>query len=214
MRVKGISSKDIDQLAADPFFRSVEVLMAMPYTDEDAARRCAVMMAKRAGADGTILCIHDEQREGFVALVNRVFSSTCSKYFGYVAQDAFPGRRWLATALETLCGNNKGLLAFNDGKWMGLLASFGLASRQWVNNIYGGPFFFPGYGRHYADVELSVLAMSSHSYCYDPNSVLVELDWDKDDTGVDPVDKALYHERRASGFDGRVTSQKLLSMFS
>lgn len=214
MRVKGISSKDIHLLTADPFFQSVEVLMVMPYTDEAAAERCAVMMAKRASAKGAILCVHDVQREGFIALVNRVFSLTSSKYFGYVAQDAFPGRHWLATALEALRISNKGLFAFNDGKWMGALASFGIASRQWVSDIYGGPFFFPGYGRHYADTELSVLAMSTRSYCYDPNSVLVELDWDKDSASVDLTDKALYHERRASGFDGRVTSQELLHMFS
>lgn len=214
MRVKGISSKDIHQLADDPLFRSVEVLMVMPYTDEAAANRCAVLMAKRACADGAILCVHDAEREGFISLVNRVFSSTSGKYFGYVAQDAFPGRRWLAIALEALSRNNNSLFAFNDGKWMGVLASIGIASRQWVKEIYGGPFFFPGYDRHYADVELSVLAMSARRYCYDPNSVLVEIDWNKDSTSVNPSDKALYHERRASGFEGRVASQELLHMFS
>lgn len=214
MRVKGISSKEISQLVDDPFFRSVEVLMVMPYIDEAAAKRCSAMMAKRACADGAILCVHDVEREGFIALVNRVFGSTSSKYFGYVAQDAFPGRRWLAIALEALNRNNNNLFAFNDGKWMGVLATFGIASRQWVNEIYGGPFFFPGYGRHYADVELSVLAMSARSYCYDPNSVLVEIDWNKDNTSVNLADKTLYHERRASGFEGRVTSQELLHMFS
>jgi len=214
MRVKGINSREIDQLADDPFFRSVEVVIVMPYTDQAAAERCATLMAKRACADGSIICVHDVDREGFIPLVNRVFSTTSSKYFGYVAQDAFPGRRWLAIALETLGRNNNTLFAFNDGKWMGVLASFGIASRQWVSEIYGGPFFFPGYGRHYADVELSVLAMSARSYCYDPNSVLVEVDWNKDGTSVNPSDKALYHERRASGFEGRVASQELLHMFS
>ena len=171
-------------------------------------------MAGRAGADGVILCVHDTQREGFITIVNRVFRSTASDYFGYVAQDAFPGRRWLLLALESLRKSNKGLFAFNDGKWMGMLASFGIASRQWVSGRYDGHFFFPVYCSHYADVELSVLAMSERSYCYNPNSVLMEVDWNKDTTSVNPLDKALFHERRASGFDGQVTSQELLHMFS
>lgn len=214
MRVKRISSGEMRQLAADPSLRSIEVLMVMPYTDQAAAERCATLMAGRAGADGVILCVHDAHREGFIALVNRVFSSTSSEYFGYVAQDAFPGRRWLTLALEALRKSKKSLFAFNDGKWMGVLASFGIASRQWANDLYGGHFFFPGYCSHYADAELSVLAMSEHSYCYNPNSVLVEVDWNKDNASVNPADRALYHERRASGFDGRVTSQELLNIFS
>jgi hypothetical protein len=209
-----MSSKDMYQLAAEPMLRSAEVLMVMPYTDQAAAERCATLMAKRAGTDGVILCVHDADREGFIALVNRVFRSTSSRYFGYVAQDAFAGRRWLVIALDTLRKHQKSLFAFNDGKWMGVLASFGVASRQWASDIYGGDFFFPGYGRHYADAELSVLAMNERSYCYDPNSVLVEVDWDKDAASVNSADRALYHRRCASGFDGRVTSQELLHLFS
>ena len=214
MRVKHISSMDLHQLDADPLLTSAEVLMVMPYTDQTAAERCATLMAKRAGTEGVIVCVHDANHEGFITLVNRVFSSTSSEYFGYVAQDAFAGRRWLVLAIEALRKHNKSLFAFNDGKWMGMLASFGIASREWVSNLYDGHFFFPGYDRHYADVELSVLAMSARSYCYDPNSVLVEVDWHKDSASANPSDKALYHERRASGFNGRVTSRELLQLFS
>jgi hypothetical protein len=214
MRVGNISSRDLHQLDDDPNLASADVLMVMPYTDRAAAERCATLMAQRAGTDGVILCVHDADHEGFITLVNRVFSSTASEYFGYVAQDAFAGRRWLVLAIDALRKHDKGLFAFNDGKWMGMLASFGIASRAWISNIYDGHFFFPGYGRHYADVELSVLAMSARSYCYDPNSILVEVDWHKDSASTDPKDKALYQERRASGFNGRVTSRELLQLFS
>jgi hypothetical protein len=114
-------------------------------------------------------------------------------------------------------------LGFNDGKWQGALASFGLASRAWAAANYAkeaaagaeqGPFFHPSYQRHYADAELTVLAMQAKGYVYEPNSVLVEVDWAKDGQTVDPADRALYRQRSALGFDGRVAEQALIGLFA
>jgi hypothetical protein len=214
MNVRFISSKELDGLSTLSIGNGAEVLVVMPYVDRDKAERCAVLMARRADVDGLILGVCDVDCAGFVAVANRVFRLSNSKYFGYVAQDAFPGRSWLAVALRALRTQDKGLFAFNDGKWMGALASFGIASREWALKNYKGDFFFPGYRSHYADVELSVLAMSERTYCYDANSVLIELDWDKDRKWVNEADRYLYGKRKTEAFEGRVAEAALLGMFA
>lgn len=190
------------------------VVIVMPFLDHRLAQQSAALLCARAGADGLLLAMRDNRREGFVSVVNRAFGMTDCEYFGYVAQDAFAGRHWLALATATLNRQNKSLLGFNDGKWLGRLAAFGMASTAWARDLYEGPFFYPGYERHYADVELTVLAMSSHAYCYNPHAVVVEVDWQKDKKAVNRADRVLYASRKADGFDGRVQQPDLLEMFS
>jgi hypothetical protein len=206
-------SDQLGDIVTQCFIAPPRVLMVMPYIDHSIAERCALLLTSRAGVEGLLLCVHDKDREGFNAIVNRVYRATQSQYFGYVAQDAYPGRKWLALALNKLQSAGGGLFAFNDGKWMGALAGFGVASRDWAGANYEGDFFCPGYKSHYADTELTVLALNDRRYCYDPNSVLVEVDWGKDTSPVDINDKALYQQRKQGGFDKRVDSPVLLSMF-
>ena len=106
------------------------------------------------------------------------------------------------------------MLFRSDGKWAGALAGFGLARRSWATQHYDGNFFYPGYKRHYADAELTLLAMQANAYAYEPNSLLVEVDWDKDTSAVDAADRALFLERKQSGFDGKVTTPALLNLIS
>jgi hypothetical protein len=119
----------------------------------------------------------------------------------------------LSIALAGLEHKNGVLASFNDGKWHGRLASFGLARREWAEKLYGGDFFFPGYGRHYADVELTVLALQQQGLVYTPESVLVEIDWEKDGKPVSREDRALYLSRVQQRFDGRVDQPALLERF-
>lgn len=215
MNVEWVEGGDPVAWNAPAAMDEAAVVIAMPYLDRAAATRSAGLMAARAGQpDGVVLAMHDTAGAGFVALANAAFRSTRSRYFGYAAQDAFAGRRWLQHAIAGLEKSGKGLLAFNDGKWMGMLAGFGLACRAWAAGNYGGDLFHPGYGGHYADTELTILAMSERQYCYDPNSVLAEIDWEKDGKAVSAADRALYHRRAAGGFDGRVSSPRLLGLFS
>ncbi len=189
------------------------VLVAMPFINADHAQRAAKLMASRANAPGMILCIHDEKAEGFITLINRAFSKTQSAYFAYVAQDAFAGKDWLKEALSAM-GDQKHFLGFNDGKWAGALAGFGIARRSWAAHNYNGNFFYPDYKRHYADAELTLLAMQAGTYAYEPSSLLVEVDWDKDGSSVDPSDRKLFLERKKTGFDGKVTNPTLLNHIS
>ena len=188
-------------------------IMVMPFIDAAQATRAAGLAATRAGAPALLVAVHDEARQGFIATVNQAFAATRSPWFGYMAQDAFAGRAWLALALRALQAKNAGLLGFNDGKWQGQLAAFGLAERAWAQSVYGGDFFHSAYRSHYADTELTVIAREQGRYVYEPNSVLVEADWDKESASVNLTDRALYKARAATGFDARVHNPQLLQLF-
>ena len=190
-----------------------EVLFVMPSTDMPMARRAAAQLAQRADAHGHLLIVEDQHGWGFIRIANAVFKATQSPYFGYVAQDAYAGRQWLSLALQALKQSGKSLLAFSDGKWHGAFASFGLAVRAWASQNYAdGQLFEPGYRRHFADVEISVLAISQGHYIHEPRSMLIEVDWHKDSAPVDAQDHAHYRSRVAAGFEGRVTQPLLLNM--
>lgn len=188
--------------------------MVMPFTEPALASRASELMSSRSGTRGIIACIFDEQQEGFIAIVNRVFEQTDAQWVGYVAQDAYPGRLWLFNALNSLKKTGAGLLGFNDGKWSGSLAGFGLVHRPWAIQNYGGPLFNPGYRRHYADAELTLLALNDGNYIYNPDAVLIEVDWNKDGTPTDPNDRSRFLQRASGGFDDRIKNQALLTMFS
>jgi hypothetical protein len=131
---------------------------------------------------------------------------TNSRYFAYVAQDAFAGEFWLDCALETIKKSNCGLLAFNDGRFFGTLAVFGLSDRQWVNTIYGKFIFHHQYKYHFADTELSVIAAQTQNLVFNSNAILIEVDYDKHLHGNNKDDEKLYRKRALTGFDGRVAS--------
>lgn len=189
-------------------------LMVMPCTDVDAAQKAVKLACARAQADGLMVAVLDTERMGFVALANRVFRLSQSPWFGYLAQDAFAGRDWLALALKALQPPTAGLLGFNDGKWHGQLASFGLVSRPWAETVYGGDLFFPGYRSHFADVELTLVARQQGRYVYEPDSVLMEVDWDKDLAAVHADDRSLFKARAMQGYGQRVTDTALLGLFA
>ena len=206
------SIAELQSLANNPL--PIEgVVLALPFTQASQAQQAAKLMAQRANYPGMIISVHDEAGIGFNAIVNLVFKVTQSTYFAYVAQDAFAGRDWLKLAVEAL-GEDKCLLGFNDGKWAGVLAGFGLARRTWAEQNYQGNFFCPQYLRHYADAELTLLAMQAGLYTYEPNSVLIEVDWNKDRSAVDARDRTIFMERKSHQFAGRITSPQLLNLIS
>lgn len=209
-----LNAKALDELPAHQ--RTAEIVLVMPATNVDMAQRAAQLMIARAQhADAVLLIAVDQQSEGFVKVANRCFKATQSRFFGYVAQDAYPGRRWLQRAHQTLTQSSKGLLGFNDGKWAGLLAAFGLGRRQWLAANYpDGNLFCPQYERHYADTEITALAMGNQQYCYDPHALMVELDWDKDHKPADPQDKALFAQRKQSWLPSRIQQPHILEMFN
>ncbi|EWS66452.1 hypothetical protein KBW71_19260 [Hydrogenophaga aromaticivorans] len=193
--------------------REAPVIIAMPATDLELARRCAELMARRAGAPGLILVVMDEQRLGYIESANRAFRHSDSHYFIYVAQDAFAGRLWLRFALHQIEKQQKDMLAFNDGKWHGLLASFGMVRRSWAQTNYGGSIFHSSYHSHFGDAELTLLARAHDRLCFAPRSVLVEIDWDKDDKLVNDGDRKQFRQRAKTLFEGRVSSDQYCQIF-
>jgi hypothetical protein len=201
------------ELGSTPL-NSSNTMIFMPFINPPVAKRTGETLARRAGVSATLLCIFDLKREGFVSLVNRAFRSSDSPFVVYLAEDAFPGRDWLKIGLDELNTQKASLLGFNDGKWQGNLAAFGLVERAWAKNNYAGDLFYPKYQQHYADTELTLLAKNANAYAYNPHSLLLEVDWDKDQKPTHASDKALFQERVKTGFDGRVENPQLLGMFA
>ena len=156
-----------------------DVVALMPCIDLEQGKKAADIMIRRAGFPLLIVIILDDARIGFVASVNKAYRLTSSKYVIYLAQDAFPGRYWLILAYLAMEKSNKGLLAFNDGKWFGDLASFGMVRREWVASYYEENLMNPVYKSHAADNELTDIAKSSDMYYYDSRIVLLEVDYKK-----------------------------------
>lgn len=188
-------------------------LVVMPFIDTAAARRSAVQIARRAGTAISVLGILDVRRQGFIAVSNAAYRRSIASWFAYVAQDAFAGRQWLAAGLRALELDAGGLLAFNDGKWGGALAAFGMVRREWADGNYGGDLFDPAYRSHFADAELTLLALQQGKLRTDPAALLIEVDWEKEGRGVTPADRQLFAERCDAGFDGRVSDPDLLRRF-
>ena len=201
-------------------YQSAATIMVMPFTDRPMAERAANLAAARAGALdacelSVLLAVHDTAQQGFVATLNQAFAATQSPWLGYMAQDAFAGRNWLALALQKMQSQTgAALLGFNDGKWQGQLASFGLARRDWIRKVYTDAFFFQGYHSHFADAELTLVARQQGVYAYEPQSVLVEVDWQKDQAAVNDADRRLFATRKKTGFGNRVSDDKWLNFIS
>jgi hypothetical protein len=56
--------------------------------------------------------------------------------------------------------------------------------------------------------------MQAGLYAYEPNSVLIEVDWNKDRSTVDTHDRAIFMERKSHQFEGRVIAPQLLNLMS
>lgn len=190
-----------------------ENLFVMPFTSRVEAERSASQLRSRTSGDGIIVAIEDLNRQGFVATANQVYMNTRSELFGYIAQDSFGGREWMEHSLRVMTDKKNGLLAFNDGKWCGHLAAFGVARRSWLREVYPGVLFYPGYRSNYADVELTMLALNCDCLCYSPEALLIEVDWTKEGKPTDSQDRRLYRQRAMAGFDGRVSNRELLDRF-
>jgi hypothetical protein len=179
--------------------QSATATLVMPYIDGEQAGNAAEILCSRSGyKDSRLITVNDKDRIGFIKIVNSVFQNTNSKLFGYLASDVFPSRNWLVNSVKCFEKNKNGLLSFNDGKWAGALASFGLADRRWIDKLYKeNTFFYSGYFSHYADTELSVLGHALGMLKYDPNIIMMEIDFEKDTKSVSLDDKLLWARRKS-----------------
>ena len=190
------------------------IAVLLPWTDKEMVERASALMASRAGYPCTIYCLEDNLEMGPLALMSAALVHIRSDWVVYAAQDAFAGRYWLRFAAAALKAQPAArLLAFNDGKWFGRLAAFGMVHKPWLLGLYGGPLFHAGYRRHFADVELSLIARQQQRFVYHPNALLAEVDFEKDRRSVDERDRAHFLLRLGGGFDGLVSDHSLLAEF-
>lgn len=180
------------------------VICVLPYIHHDLAVRVEEVLRVRAKQSGLLLLVDDTDRLGFMKVANLVYYLTRSPYFAYLAEDAFPGEQWLNSAVTTLQETQAGLLAFNDGRFFGTLAVFGMVQRAWLKTIYPRFLFHPGYVSHFGDTELTTIAYLRNMLIFNPACLLVEVDYEKHKKGNNPADAALYKQRAATGFDGLV----------
>lgn len=174
--------------------------VVMPCIDMQLGERTAEILINRAGINLTVIIAFDDLRQGFIKTLNEVSKRVNSRFITFVAQDAFPGREWLKIAHDCIEESKAGLLAFNDGKWFGRIASFGLVRKSWVKNIYSEEILCSAYKSHKADNEITVIARLDDSFVYCPDSVLLEIDYDKDSGGSNSQDNLIFQSRFNNGF--------------
>ncbi|MDA3896864.1 MAG: glycosyltransferase [Desulfobacteraceae bacterium] len=204
--IRLLDVRDIDDFSfSDP--KGVAVIM--PCTDADLGMETARILYRRAEVPCIVLVVIDSRRQGFIKTLNQTAARISTKYIVYLAQDAWPGRGWLKDACDTLDKTGKGLLAFNDGKWKGRIASFGMVRTSWVQSLYKGRVLSPVYVSHAADNELTVIARALDMHVYNPDCTLVEVDPNKDGGGSNPKDRALFKKRFLKGFNGLVPLYKM-----
>ncbi|MCH9739507.1 MAG: hypothetical protein K0U38_01510 [Epsilonproteobacteria bacterium] len=185
-----------------------DVVVIMPSIDVKESTKTMNQLIRTAGMEADFFVLEDKKRTGFIKTVNEFVKQTNYKYYVYTAQDSFGGRNWLKLAWEALEKSQKGLFAFNDGKWAGKMAGFGMVRRSWK-----APFFEESYKANYADVELTMIAIEEDELVTDLRSLLVEVDFDKHLRSVQMDDKKLFAERKKNGFDGQVKNKEILKLF-
>lgn len=187
---------NIKDIASYSYSDPTGVAVIMPCIDIQSGVKCAKQLLGRAGMKCKIVIAVDTLGWGFIKVLNETARKTVVRYVIYVAQDAFSGMNWLRMAYEDLEKTGKGLLVFNDGKWQGKIASFGMVRKEWVNSIYDGKILFPGYKSHCADDELTLIAINSKQHVYNPKIVLMEIDFKKNlHGGGNILDRKLLNNR-------------------
>lgn len=165
----------------------------MPCIDRELGTKVMQQLADNAGLEADYHLLMDDERKGFTYKINEFVTLYPKEYdfYIYTAQDAFGGKNWLLEAYTTMRDTGKGVLAFNDNKWGGRLAAFGM-----VRASYKKPFFESCYHTHYADTELSVAATVDGQLCYNPKAIMFEVDYDKKKKEVNKRDKEIFKKRQ------------------
>jgi len=181
-----IISLNMSELDSTELRVSPSISIIMPCIDKELGYKTAAILSSRAGTRGTVIIAIDDVRGGFMTTLNSVATKCDSR---------FPGRDWLKIALERIEREGAGLLAFNDGKWFGRIASFGMVRKTWVRKFYENAILNPYYKAHKADNEITLLAKLDNRFVYEPNSTLIEVDYRKDAGGSNPEDDKRFQER-------------------
>lgn len=201
-------------------------LVIVPSKNKTPNQKLLNLLISRSGLGETrVNAIHqwDKKREGYHTTANRAYLENPGyDYYVFVADDVFPGRKWLLQAQKAMRAKNSGLCIPNDGKWNGYVATFSILSNQYIENFghvtkigkeYVTVPFNPAYKANFGDMELTVIAKGMGKAVYEPSCVLTEVDFDKDTKKGHPDDKLLFERRLRAGFDSRVRDTGLLGSY-
>lgn len=205
--LQSVFTKSSDFASFEPLAHE-EVVLVLPYIDHVLAVKVEEILRVRANHSGLLVLVDDDERMGFIQVANFVYRRTRSPFFGYLAQDAYPGMYWLEQGMNALKQSKGGLTAFNDGRFFGTVAAFGLARRSWLSTLYRNMLFYPGYKSQYGDTELSAIAFAQNTFVFNPNALLIEVDYEKHHRVNDKDDDALYKARLATHFDGLAPAEQ------
>jgi len=184
---------EIDPIAEG---NSSMISVIMPTTDITQAILSARRMKDNAGIPMRMIIVQDNISQGYIKTLNMATSMLASEFIAYVAQDSLSGKNWLKLAYDALISQQKSLCAFNDGKYEGKLASFGLVKKSFCERLYGeGHIFYPGYHSHRADDELTLYARLNKQISYVPQAIMLEVDY-RLDRPLNPNDVELFKIRK------------------
>jgi hypothetical protein len=196
---KQIELKDWQRTASKNPLKS-KIAVIIPTTDLNMANRAMERMQEKAGTPADYYIIEDFERNGFISVMNdAVHNLPDYDFYVYAAQDAYAGEWWLKYALDAMIYKDAGLFAFNDGKWNGTLAAFGMVDKVWMKKNYKGDMFSKYYKSNYADIELTLMAIRDGKLAYNPESLLIEVDWNKHYPNQD--DQLLFNKRKRQLFN-------------
>lgn len=196
--VFGPEDRGLVDISAVKLEKSPKIAVIMPSLDKKLADRAVNQLLSRAGIVADYFPIIDYDLKGFVKVVNDFVNDNRDyDYYVYVAQDAYAGKDWLKIATLSMEKTKAWVFAFNDGKWHGSLASFGMVSRDFTNHYDKNKpsIFWHEYKSHYADTEITLIAQQHSRMAYSPEAVLVEIDYNKH--GVNEDDRRIFNARKA-----------------
>lgn len=207
-------------ITVDDFVKAKEdekeepVTILIPTINPEKAKQCADIIHVRAKYPHKIIVEEDVDKIGWVAMINKMVKENPARYYLYAADDVFPGRNFLKIAMQTMKESKAKLVCLNDGKFYGATASFAIVDYEWIKNIYNGNLLNPIYKSHYSDPEISLIAMAQKVYAYSPDSLFIEVTYDKDGQVRKPnnkQDKENFDLRKKTFLDGLVTDINLLN---
>lgn len=177
-----------------------KIAVVIPYRkgSRKLAEKAAKIHHSRAGMPCKVFFVEDKFKDYWVAIQNRMFRKLDCDYYVYSCDDYFPGKGYLKMAYDVACKYQKGMVAFNDGKWNGIIGTAALVSRKFIEDIaiYNGNLFHEGYKMSYGDPELTEIAMEREEYIYCPDAVLMEIDYEKESKPhTNEEDRATYKKR-------------------
>lgn len=177
------------------------VIVGIPYAkyDECLVKTAVNIHKELAGVECYVVCEEDVGMIGWVNMHNNIVSKLHFDYYCFSCADYKPRKDYLKLAIARMQLENKGLCAFNDGKWDGKIASTGVISKEYYARF---GLFYPGYKNHGADDEITMFAKMHNEFCYEPLAYLEEIDGrnDRSKKKYNKDDYELLLQRTGSGF--------------